>query len=43
MKTYQEFAIDYYQDEDGIFTARVPAIKGSDLSKLAQSQFPQFG
>ena len=28
MKTYQEFAIDYYQDEDGIFTARVPAIKG---------------
>ena len=28
MKTYQEFAIDYYQDEDGMFTARVPAIKG---------------
>ena len=28
MKTYQEFSIDYFQDEDGIFTARVPAIKG---------------
>lgn len=28
MKTYQEFAIDYFQDEDGMFTARVPAIKG---------------
>jgi len=28
MKAYQEFAIDYYQDEDGMFTARVPAIKG---------------
>ena len=28
MKTHQEFAIDYFQDEDGMFTARVPAIKG---------------
>jgi predicted RNase H-like HicB family nuclease len=28
MKTYQEFAIDYFQDEDGMYTARVPAIKG---------------
>jgi len=28
MKTYQEFAIDYFQDEDGMFTARVPAIRG---------------
>jgi len=28
MRTYQEFAIDYFQDEDGVFTARVPAIKG---------------
>lgn len=28
MKTYEEFAIDYYQDEDGMFTARVPAIRG---------------
>jgi predicted RNase H-like HicB family nuclease len=28
MKTYQEFGIDYFQDEDGVFTARVPAIKG---------------
>ncbi len=28
MKPYQESAIDYFQDEDGVFTARVPAIKG---------------
>jgi predicted RNase H-like HicB family nuclease len=28
MKTYQEFDIDYFQDEDGIFTAQVPAIRG---------------
>lgn len=28
MKTYQEFATDYFQDEDGMFTARVPAIRG---------------
>ena len=28
MKDYQEFAIDYYQDEDGVFTAVVPAIRG---------------
>lgn len=28
MKTYQEFDIDYFQDEDGMFTACVPAIKG---------------
>jgi predicted RNase H-like HicB family nuclease len=28
MRTYEEFSIDYYQDEDGIFTARVPAIRG---------------
>ena len=28
MKTYQEFGIDYYQDEDGVFTAVVPAIRG---------------
>jgi len=28
MKPYHEFAIDYFQDEDGMFTARVPAIKG---------------
>lgn len=28
MKSYQEFEIDYYQDEDGVFTARVPAIRG---------------
>ena len=28
MRTYQEFEIDYFQDEDGIFTAQVPAIPG---------------
>ena len=28
MKTYQEFEINYFQDEDGIFTAEVPAIRG---------------
>ncbi|MCX7046329.1 MAG: type II toxin-antitoxin system HicB family antitoxin [Candidatus Sumerlaeota bacterium] len=28
MKSYQEFEINYYQDEDGIFTAAVPAIRG---------------
>ena len=28
MKRYQEFDIDYYQDEDGVFTAQVPAIRG---------------
>jgi len=28
MKEHQEFAIDYFQDEDGMFTARVPAIRG---------------
>ena len=28
MKTYQEFEIDYFQDEDGVFTARVAAIPG---------------
>ena len=28
MKKYQEFDINYYQDEDGVFTAQVPAIRG---------------
>ncbi|MCX7011506.1 MAG: type II toxin-antitoxin system HicB family antitoxin [Candidatus Sumerlaeota bacterium] len=28
MQQYQEFAINYYQDEDGVFTAVVPAIRG---------------
>ena len=28
MKAYQEFDIDYFQDEDGYFTAQVPAIPG---------------
>jgi predicted RNase H-like HicB family nuclease len=28
MKKYQEFDINYYQDEDGIFTAEVPSIRG---------------
>jgi predicted RNase H-like HicB family nuclease len=25
---YMDFVINYYQDEDGVFTAIVPAIKG---------------
>jgi predicted RNase H-like HicB family nuclease len=28
MKGYQAFEIDYLQDEDGYFTAQVPAISG---------------
>jgi predicted RNase H-like HicB family nuclease len=28
MEKYQEFDINYYQDEDGIFTALVPTIRG---------------
>lgn len=28
MKSYQEFEINYFQDEDGMFTATVPAIRG---------------
>ena len=28
MKTYQEFEINYFQDEDGVYTAQVPAIPG---------------
>jgi predicted RNase H-like HicB family nuclease len=28
MKEYQEFEINYFQDEDGVFTALVPAIRG---------------
>jgi predicted RNase H-like HicB family nuclease len=28
MKPYQEFEINYFQDEDGMFTAQVPAIRG---------------
>ena len=28
MKAYQEFEINYFQDEDGCFTAEVPAIRG---------------
>jgi predicted RNase H-like HicB family nuclease len=28
MKSYQEFEIDYFQDEDGVFTALVPAVPG---------------
>jgi predicted RNase H-like HicB family nuclease len=28
MRKYQEFEINYYQDEDGLFTAEVPAIRG---------------
>jgi antitoxin HicB len=28
MKSHQQFAIDYFQDEDGKYTAQVPAIPG---------------
>lgn len=28
MNKHQEFEINYYQDEDGYFTAQVPAIRG---------------
>lgn len=28
MKAYEDFEIDYFQDEDGYFTARVAAIPG---------------
>jgi len=28
VKNYQEFEINYFQDEDGMFTAEVPAIRG---------------
>ena len=28
MKNHQEFEINYFQDEDGMFTAQVPAIRG---------------
>ncbi len=28
MKNYQDFEINYFQDEDGMFTAEVPAIRG---------------
>jgi len=28
MSSHQEFEINYYQDEDGMFTAVVPAIRG---------------
>jgi len=27
LKSYQEFDINYFQDEDGMFTAEVPAIR----------------
>jgi predicted RNase H-like HicB family nuclease len=28
MEKYQEFEIDFFQDEDGMFNAEVPAIRG---------------
>ena len=28
IKKYQDFDINYYQDEDGVFTAQVSAIRG---------------
>lgn len=38
MKKYQEFDINYYQDEDGIFTAQVPAIRGCVASGYTLEQ-----
>ena len=34
MKKYQQFDINYYQDEDGVFTAQVPAIRGCVASDM---------
>ena len=28
VRTYQEFDIHYFQDEEGVFVAKVPAIRG---------------
>ena len=28
MENYEEFEINYFQDEDGMYTAEVPAIRG---------------
>jgi predicted RNase H-like HicB family nuclease len=28
MRAYREYQIDYFQDEEGVFTAVVPAIRG---------------
>jgi predicted RNase H-like HicB family nuclease len=28
VESYQEFEINYFQDEDGMFTAEIPAIRG---------------
>jgi len=38
MKKYQEFEINYFQDEDGIFTAQVPAIPGCVASGKTLNQ-----
>jgi len=35
---YQDFEIDYFQDEDGYFTARVPAIPGCITSGMTLRQ-----
>ena len=38
MKAYHEFEIDYFQDEDGFFTARVAAIPGCIASGKTLSE-----
>jgi predicted RNase H-like HicB family nuclease len=38
MKNYEEFAINYFQDEDGYFTAQVPAIPGCIASGKSLQQ-----
>jgi predicted RNase H-like HicB family nuclease len=38
MRKYHEFEIDYFQDEDGFFTARVPAIPGCIVSGKSMRQ-----
>jgi len=39
MKRYQQFDINYYQDEEGIFTAQVPAIRGHGVGTARKSDF----
>ncbi len=38
MRKYYEFIIDYFQDEDGVFTAVVPALQGCVASGNSMEQ-----
>ncbi len=38
IEVHQEFEINYYQDEDGVFTAVVPAIRGCVASGKTLSE-----